>query len=66
MSSHDLTVVVYVAFAVAGLGLQARSSSVRSRIPSFGAMCSRVMRTRSGRVGVIAGWAWLGLHFFAR
>jgi hypothetical protein len=27
---------------------------------------SRVMRTRSGRVGVMAGWVWLGLHFFAR
>jgi len=66
MSSHGLTVVGYVAFALAGLGLQARSASPRSRIPSFGAICSHVMRTRSGRVGVIAGWAWLGLHFFAR
>jgi hypothetical protein len=26
----------------------------------------RAMRTRSGRVGVIAGWAWIGIHFFAR
>jgi hypothetical protein len=66
VSSHDVTVAVYGVFALAGLGLQARSASPRSRIPSFGAVCSRVMRTRSGRVGVIAGWAWLGLHFFAR
>jgi hypothetical protein len=26
----------------------------------------RVMRTRSGRVGVLVGWAWLGVHFLAR
>ncbi len=66
MSSHGVTVAVYAAFALSGLGLQARSACPRSRIPSFRVLCSRVMRTRSGRVGLMAGWAWLGLHFFAR
>jgi hypothetical protein len=37
-----------------------------SRIPSLGELLTSVMRTRSGRVGVIAGWAWIGLHLFAR
>jgi hypothetical protein len=27
---------------------------------------TRAMRTRTGRVGVLVAWAWLGLHFFAR
>jgi len=24
------------------------------------------MRSRTGRVGVLVAWAWIGLHFFAR
>jgi hypothetical protein len=27
---------------------------------------TRIMRTRTGRVGVLVAWAWLSLHFFAR
>ena len=66
MSSHDLTIAVYVALALAGLGLELMSHGARSRIPSLGTVLTRAMRTRSGRVGIMAGWAWLGLHFFAR
>ncbi len=66
MNSHDLTVAVYMTFAVAGVVLQAISFREGSKIPSLGMVFSRVMRTRSGRVGVMAGWVWLGLHFFAR
>jgi len=66
MSAHDVTIAVYALIAVAGVGLQVLSYGAGSRIPSLGTVCSRVMRTRSGRLGVVAGWAWLGLHFFAR
>jgi hypothetical protein len=66
MSSHTLTIAVYVAFALVGVGLELMSHGKRSRIPSLGTVFSRAMRTRSGRVGIVAGWAWLGLHFFAR
>jgi len=66
MTSHDFTVAVYLLIAAIAVGFEIRSSSERSRIPSLGAVFSRVMRTRSGRVGVMAGWVWLGLHFFAR
>ena len=48
------------------VALQVVSAVGGSRIPSLGTLFSRVMRTRSGRVGIVAGWAWLGLHFFAR
>jgi hypothetical protein len=66
MSTHNLTVAGYVAIvAVAGV-LQALSRRPGSRIPSIGSLFGRAMRTRPGRVGVIAGWAWLGLHLFAR
>ena len=66
MSSHSWTVVVYGAIVVAGVGFEVASRRVGSSIPSLGDVFRRVMRTRSGRVGVVAGWAWLGLHFFAR
>ena len=66
MSSHDIAVSVYLLFALAALTLQALSLRRDSKIPSLGTVFSRVMRTRSGRVGVMAGWVWLGLHFFAR
>ncbi|HEY1331516.1 MAG TPA: DUF6186 family protein [Actinomycetota bacterium] len=66
MNSHDFTVAVFVAMALAGVVLEVLSRGQTSRIPSLGTVFSRVMRTRSGRVGVVAGWVWLGLHFFAR
>jgi hypothetical protein len=66
MTSHDLTITVYVLIGLSGVLLQILSYGPRSRVPSLGTVFSRVMRTRSGRLGVVAGWAWLGLHFFAR
>jgi Family of unknown function (DUF6186) len=65
MNTHDLTVAGYALIVAAGVALQLLSSRPGSPVPSLGAVLGRVMRTRSGRVGVIAGWAWLGIHFFA-
>jgi len=66
MSSHDLTLAVYGLICLVGVGMQFRSYSPRSRIPPLGDVFGWAMRTRSGRVGIVAGWVWLGLHFFAR
>jgi hypothetical protein len=66
MNSHDIAVLGYLLVALTLLVLQGLSLRRGSRIPSLGTAFSRVMRTRSGRVGFMAGWAWLGLHFFAR
>ncbi len=65
MTSHGVSVAIYILIALAGVGLQLLSLG-SSRIPSIGTVLSRVMATRSGRVGIIAGWMWLGLHFFGR
>jgi len=64
MSSHDVTVLGYLLILLAGVALELLAA--RTRIPSLGQVLSRVMRTRTGRVGVLVAWAWLGLHFFAR
>jgi hypothetical protein len=66
MNSHDLTIAGYLLAVVIGLVLEFLASRPGSRMPSLGTVFRRIMRTRSGRVGVIAGWAWVGLHFFAR
>jgi hypothetical protein len=66
MSSRAFTEVVFLAFVVAGVVLQLLAMRPGSAIPTLGQVITRAMRTRSGRVGIIAGWVWLGLHFFAR
>lgn len=66
MNAHNITIAGYVLAIIAAAVLQRIAYSGRSRIPAFGDLLSRIMRTRSVRVGIIAGWAWLGLHFFAR
>ncbi len=66
MSSHTASVLVYLAFVVGGAVVDLRSRSRHSRLPSFGELVTRAMRRRSGRVGIMAAWMWLGLHFFAR
>lgn len=35
-------------------------------VPPLGDVLTRIMRTRTGRVGVLVARAWIGLHFFAR
>ena len=66
MSGHAFSLSVYVAIVALMLVLELLSRRAGSRIPSLGAVRRGIMRTRSGRVGLVAGWAWLGLHFWAR
>jgi hypothetical protein len=66
MSSRDITIVGYLLVLVAGVTLQLVATRTRAPIPSLGQVLTYVMRTRTGRVGVLIAWAWLGLHFFAR
>jgi len=66
MTPHDATIAFYATLIVVGLGLEFLALRPGSRIPTFGTIIGRIGHTRSGRVGLLAGWAWLGLHFFAR
>lgn len=66
MSSRAITIAGYAVCVVAMVALEASSAFARSGIPSFGEVVAQVMRTRSGRVGLLTAWAWVGLHFFAR
>jgi hypothetical protein len=66
MSSRAVTIAGYLLIVGCGVALELSSRRRGSPVPSFGALLRRVMRTRSGRVGVLVGWAWLGVHFLAR
>jgi hypothetical protein len=66
MSVRELTVLGYTAIAAVAGGLEVVAWRGSVRVPSFGRLLGRVMRTRAGRVGVITAWAWFGLHLFAR
>jgi hypothetical protein len=66
MNSHDLTVLGYLVLVLAGVVLELLATVRRAGIPSVQEVLTRVMRTRTGRVGVLVAWGWVGLHFFAR
>jgi uncharacterized protein DUF6186 len=66
MSTHAVTVTGYLVIALVGVALEWFARRGSGRVPRFSEVVSRATRTRAGRVGVMAGWAWLGLHFFAR
>jgi len=66
MNSHDVTITGYVVILLAVFGLQLAATRTKAPVPPLGTVLSRIMRTRTGRVGVLVAWAWLGLHFFAK
>jgi Family of unknown function (DUF6186) len=66
MNTHDISVAGYLSVIGAGVVLQLLALRSGSKVPTLGHALRRAMRTRSGRIGVVAGWAWIGLHFFAR
>jgi len=66
MSSHAITVGGYLAVVLAGVILEVAATRPRAQVPSLGDVLTRIMRTRTGRVGVLIAWAWLGLHFFSQ
>jgi len=66
MSSHDVTVLGFAIILAGLIGAEVTARTGRAGVPTFAQVITRVMRTRTGRVGVLVGWAWLGLHFFAR
>jgi hypothetical protein len=66
MTSRELTITGYLTVLAACVVLQIAAVRMPERLPSLGRVFTHVMRTRTGRVGVLVAWAWLGLHFFAK
>jgi Family of unknown function (DUF6186) len=66
VNSHQVTIAGYLVVAAAIAGLQVLATRTRAPVPSLGDLLTRAMRSRTGRVGVLVAWAWIGLHFFAK
>ena len=66
MNSREITMAGYLIMLCCGIVLEVIARRTPARIPPLGNVLTRAMRTRTGRVGVLVAWAWLGLHFFAR
>jgi Family of unknown function (DUF6186) len=66
MNSHEITIMGYLVVLGGIAALQLLGTRARAPVPALGDLLTRAMRTRTGRVGVLVGWAWIGLHFFAR
>jgi hypothetical protein len=66
MTSREFTIAGYLTVLAACVVLQIAAVRKPERLPSLGRVFTYVMRTRTGRVGIVVAWAWLGLHFFAR
>ena len=64
MNSHEITIAGYLAVVGGIAALQVLAT--RTRVPSLGDLLTRAMRSRTGRVGILVAWAWIGLHFFAQ
>ena len=66
MTWREVTIAGYVLVVAGIVVLQLLATRTRVPIPSFGDLLTRAMRSRTGRVGVLVAWAWIGLHFFAK
>jgi Family of unknown function (DUF6186) len=64
--SHYATILGYLTVLAGGVGLQVLAVRIPERLPTLGRVFTHVMRTRTGRVGVLVAWGWIGLHFFAK
>ncbi len=66
MNSHNVTILGYLVVLAAGVLLEVLAIFTPARVPRLGEIFTRIMRSRTGRVGMLVAWAWVGLHFFAR
>ena len=66
MATRVITIIGFctVIAALAVLEIVARRPG--SRVPTLGEWLGYLMRQKTGRVLLLAGWLWLGWHYFSR
>lgn len=63
MNAHTVTLVGYGVIVVGGVTVEMAAHRPEISALTFGQILTWALHTRSGRLGVFAAWAWLGLHF---
>jgi hypothetical protein len=66
MSDRTITVIGFVVMIALLVGLETLARRKIGRIPTLGEWLGFVMRRPAGRAVILAGWLWLGWHYFAR
>jgi Family of unknown function (DUF6186) len=66
VSDRAITVIGFVVIIAALAALEFLARRKIARIPTLGEWLGFVMRRPAGRALVLAGWLWLGWHYFAR
>jgi hypothetical protein len=66
MSDRAITVIGFIAIIAALVVLEILARRKIGRIPTISEWLGFVMRRPVGRALVLAGWLWLGWHYFAR
>jgi hypothetical protein len=66
MSDRAITVIGFIAIIAALVVLEILARRRIGRIPTLGEWLGYVMRRPLGRGLIMAGWLWLGWHYFAR
>lgn len=66
MSDRAITVIGFVGIIAVLVVLEILARRKIGRIPTLGVWLGFVMRRPAGRALILAGWLWLGWHYFAR
>jgi len=66
MSDRTITVIGFIGIIAVLVGLEILARRKIGRIPTLGEWLGFVMRRPAGRALILAGWLWLGWHYFAR
>jgi Family of unknown function (DUF6186) len=66
MTTRTITVIGFTAVIMALVALEVLGRRKIGRIPTLSEWLGYVMRPRAGRALILAGWLWLGWHYFAR
>ena len=64
--TRAITITGFAVAVAAMIVLEILARRPGSRIPTVGQWLGYLMRPKIGRVLVLAGWWWLGWHYFAR
>jgi hypothetical protein len=63
MSTHAITLLGYAVIVAVGATLEVVARRGTTSVPTLDTLVRWTLRSRSGRIALLASWAWMGLHF---
>jgi hypothetical protein len=66
MTTRVITIIGFCVVIAALVVLEIIARRPGSRVPVLGEWLGYLMRPKAGRFLLLAGWVWLGWHYFSR